>query len=293
MATIAFLGIGKMGAGMARSLLRAGHVVRAWNRDAAKAKALAGDGAAVASSPAEAARGADAVFSMVADDEASTRVWLAADGALAAAPKGALAIECSTISHGHVRRLADAAAARGLRFLDCPVNGGPAAAAEGKLMLLVGAPPETLEAARPLLQPIGTSIIRFGGIGTATAFKLINNLLGAVHVASLAEAVALAARAGLDHAALIAALENGPCASPHVKRLAAAMVENRTPATPGRATGLREKDARYALAMANGLGAGMAIGDAAYAWYARAKPELGGEDDSAMVRLVGARGGRP
>jgi 3-hydroxyisobutyrate dehydrogenase-like beta-hydroxyacid dehydrogenase len=293
MATVAFLGTGAMGAGMARSLRRAGHAVVAWHRDAAKARALAADGVTVAPSPAAAARGVEAAFAMVADDEASSRVWLAPDGALAALPAGAFAIECSTVSHGHVAALAAAAASRGLRYLDCPVNGGPSVAAQGGLTLLVGAPEASLEAARPLLGAIGTSIIRFGEIGAGTAFKLVNNLLGAVHVASLAEAVALAARAGLDREALVRALENGPCASPHVKRLAAAMVEDRAPATPGLAIGLREKDARYALAMARGLGAGAAVGEAAYAWYAQAKPGLGGEDDARLVRLVRERGGRP
>ena len=111
MARIAFLGLGKMGSGMAACLIRAGHEVNVWNRSSGKAGPLAAEGAIVAKTPAEAASGADAVFSMVADDAASERVWLGDDGALGSASPKALAIECSTISHGHVARLAEAAAA--------------------------------------------------------------------------------------------------------------------------------------------------------------------------------------
>lgn len=292
MATVAFLGLGKMGSGMARSLRRAGHDVAAWNRTPAKARALAAEGVTIAPTPAEAARGADAVFSMVADDEASTRVWLAPDGALPAMRPGAFAIECSTVSYVHAASLSRAAGARELRYVDCPVNGPPRMAAEGKLTLLVGAAAADLEAARPLLEAVGASILHFGAVGTGTAFKLINNLLGAVHIASLAEAIALAGRIGLDRATLVAAIESGPCASPHVRRLAAPMAEGRLSDVPGLSIGLREKDARYSLDMARGLDAGMAVGAAAHAWYALARPELGAEDDSALVRTVTARGGR-
>lgn len=289
MASIAVLGLGKMGIGMAQSLRRAGHTVSAWNRSPGKALPLASQGITIAKTPADAATGADAIFSMVADDDASRRVWLAADGALAAARRGAFAIECSTISYGHVSELAREAGARGLRYIDCPVNGLPAVAAQGKLTLLVGAAPDDLAAARPILDAVGQSILYFGTIGTGTAFKLINNLFGAVQIAGLAEAVALANRIGLDREALIAAIDSGPCASPHVKRLVAAMVEGRLSAAPGLSIGLREKDARYSLAMAHGLEAGMPVGTAAHAWYAAAKPEHGADDDSALIATVAAR----
>jgi 3-hydroxyisobutyrate dehydrogenase-like beta-hydroxyacid dehydrogenase len=205
---------------------------------------------------------------------------------------GAFAIECSTVSYGHVTALAAKAQAAGLRFIDCPVNGAPTAAAEGKLTLLVGASAADLEAARPLLAAISTSILHFGAIGSGSAFKLINNLYGAVQIAGLAEAVALANRIGLDKEVLIAAVETGPCASPHVKRLVRGMVESRIADMPGLSIGLREKDARYSLAMAQGLGAGMAVGQVAHRWYATAKPMSGAEDDSALVATVAARNGQ-
>ena len=293
MSNVAFLGLGKMGSGMAGCLSAAGHSVSVWNRSPAKAEPLVAKGARLAESPADAARGADAIFSMVADDEASARVWQADDGALTTASAGALAIECSTISHGHVVQLSDAARARGLTYIDCPVNGPPSAAADGELILLVGAAPADLAQARPFLDVIAGSVLHFGAVGTGTAFKLINNLLGAVHIASIAEAVSLANKLGLDRDTLIAAVETGPCASPHVKRVVAPMVDGIESPTPALSIGLREKDARYCLGMAKDNDVGMAVGETAYSWYATAAKNLGHADDSLLVQAVTAARGRP
>ena len=292
MAKTAFLGLGKMGSGMAGCLLAAGHEVRVWNRSAERAAPLAAEGATVAASPAEAAAGADAVFSMVADDHASERMWLADDGALSTLEPGALAIECSTISHEHVGRLAEAAAARGGAYLDCPVNGPPSAAASGDLILLVGAAQEDLERARPLLETVSASILHFGAVGTGTAFKLINNLLGAVHIASIAEAAHLARKLKLDTETLIAAVETGPCASPHVKRMIRPMAEGRLADQFGLAIGLREKDSRYCLGMAQAFQTGLSVGEAAYAWYRLAAERLADQDDSAMLQVATEHNGK-
>ena len=178
---IACLGMGKMGAGIASNLLGLGHEVSVWNRSPETCAPLAAIGGWVADSPAEAAKGADVAISIISDDDASDRVWLAEDGALAALSPGAFVIECSTISHGQCAKLAADAAARGLRYLDAPMNGGPHLAASGEMILLVGAADADLAAARPLLEQMSGKILHFGAVGTGTAFKLINNLLGAVH----------------------------------------------------------------------------------------------------------------
>lgn len=292
MANVAFLGLGKMGSGMAACLLGAGHQVSVWNRSAERAAPLVEAGANAAASPAQAAEDADAVFAMIADDEASSRVWTADDGAFATAPRGALVIECSTISHGQVMRLSKAAAARGLTYIDSPVNGPPAAAAKGELILLVGAADADLAKARPFLEIVSSSILHFGAIGTGTAFKLTNNLMGAVHIAALAEVVALAGKLGLDKETLIAAIDSGPCASPHVKRLVRPMVEGRLSDVPGLSIGLREKDSRYCLGLADDSGQGMDLGRVAHAWYALAAGPSAAEDDSALLQTVAKQGGR-
>lgn len=292
MTKLAFRGLGKMGQGMAARLVGAGHDVRVWNRSPGKAAGLIAAGAAEAATPKDAAEGAEAVFSMVADDPASDTCWFGANGAMAALTPGAFVIECSTVSHGQSGKLAAAAAERGLRYLDCPVNGPPAMAAEGELTLLVGAEPANLDAARPWLEAISSSILHFGPTGTGTAYKLINNLLGAVHVAATAEAAHLARALGLDVETTAAAIETGPVGSPHAKRMIRPMMEGRPADTFGLAIGLREKDSRYCLAMAHGMGLTLSLGENAHDWYAAAARTHGSEDDSLLLETIARHQGK-
>lgn len=255
MARIAFVGLGRMGRGMAGRLLAAGHELSVFNRTAEKALPLAERGARAAESPADAADGASAVFVMVGDDTASRSVWLGPDGALAGRPEpGALAIECSTLSHGWVLELADAVRGEGLRYLDCPVTGLPDAAAAGRLTLLVGADAADFDDARPLLEPVSAERLRFGPVGAGTAYKLIINLMGAVQIAAAAEAMALAERAGLDLDQVARAIATGQAASPQVVRNSRRMAEgdhDRDIVFSGR---LRHKDATYGVRLAESLG---------------------------------------
>ena len=292
MAQIGFLGLGMMGRGMASCLVKAGHTVTVWNRSPDKADAVVAAGAALAVSPQAAARGADVVFSMVADDLASDQCWFGEGGALDALAAGAFVVECSTISHKQSAKIAEATTTRQLRYIDCPVNGPPSAAAEGELILLVGADPEDLEAAKPWLETLSSSILHFGPVGTGTAYKLINNLLGAVHVAAVAEAAHLARKLGLDVETTVAAVKTGPVGSPHTNRMIQPMLEGRTSDSTGLAIRLREKDARYCLEMARGLGLTMTIGEGAHAWYATASKTYGAQDDSLMLNTVSAHDGK-
>src|ERR1700759_2600783 len=139
MARVAFIGLGRMGHGMAGRYLDAGFAVSVWNCSKAKADDLIARGARWATSPEDAAIDAEAVVTMVADDEASRQVWLSTNGAAATMKAGTLAIECSTVSHAHALSMARELGSRGLIYIDCPVTGLPEAAAAGKLTLLVGA----------------------------------------------------------------------------------------------------------------------------------------------------------
>src|SRR4051812_14687802 len=135
MARIAFIGLGRMGHGMAGRYLDAGFTVAVWNRSKAKAEDLIARGARWATSPEDAAIDADAVVTMVADDEASRAVWLTKDGAGATMKAGTLAIECSTVSYRHALDLARELRGRGLIYIDCPVTRLPDAAAAGEMTL--------------------------------------------------------------------------------------------------------------------------------------------------------------
>src|SRR6201996_4959654 len=162
MPRVAFIGLGRMGRGMAGRYLDAGFKLSVWNRGKAKAEDLIARGARWSTSPEDAAIDADAVVTMVADDQASRAVWFGANGAAATMKAGTFAIECSTVSHDHALHLARELHSRGLIYLDCPVTGLPDAAAQGRLTLLVGANAADLERARPFLEPLSSSIRHFG-----------------------------------------------------------------------------------------------------------------------------------
>ena len=286
MTHVAFLGLGRMGHGMAGRYIDAGFTVTVWNRSKAKADDLIARGARWAASPKDAAIDADAVVSMVADDEASRAVWLAIDGAAAAMRAGALAIECSTVSHRHALDLARELRGRGLVYIDSPVTGLPDAAAAGKLTLLVGAEAADLDKARPFLAPISTTIRHFGPVGCGTVYKLINNLMGAIQIAGIAEGLAIAEHAGLDMKLVLEAIEAGVAASPQVVRHSKRMVA-RDFGGATFAAALRYKDAAYAVALAESLLADQPVmGRAAVEAYARAKAHAPNDDEGKMIEVV-------
>src|SRR5882757_2997938 len=285
MAKVAFIGLGRMGHGMAGRYLEGDFTVAVWNRSKSKADDLIARGARWAASPADAADGADAVVTMVADDEASRAVWLGESGAAAAMKAGSLAIECSTVSHQHALDMARELRGRGLVYIDCPVTGLPQAAATGKLTLLVGAEPADLVSAKPYLAPIGDVVRHFGAVGTGTVFKLINNLMGAVQIASLAEGVAMAEQAGLDMNLVAEAMATGAVASPQVIRHSKRMVARDFSGASFTAT-LRRKDAAYAVALAETLLAGVPVGRAALAVYDNATAHAPDDDEGKMIEIV-------
>jgi 3-hydroxyisobutyrate dehydrogenase len=286
MPRVAFIGLGRMGHGMAGRYLDAGFAVAVWNRSEAKAADLIARGAHWATSPEDAAIDADAVVTMVADDAASRAVWLGQDGAAATMKAGTLAIECSTVSYHHALHLSRELHARGLIYIDCPVTGLPDAAASGKLTLLVGATATDLDKARPFLEPLSSTIRHFGEVGTGTVYKLINNLMGAIQIAGIAEGLAIAEQAGLDMKLVLEAIASGVAASPqvvrHSKRMAARHFDGAT-----FTASLRHKDAAYAVALAESLLADAPVmGRAAVAAYERAKSVAPDDDEAKMIEIV-------
>jgi 3-hydroxyisobutyrate dehydrogenase len=286
MTRVAFIGLGRMGHGMAGRYLDAGFTLSVWNRSRAKAEDLIARGARWATSPEDAAIDADAVVTMVADDQASRAVWLSRDGAAATMKAGTLAIECSTVSYQHALDVSRELRHRGLIYIDSPVTGLPDAAAAGKLTLLVGADTADLELARPYLVPLSSSIRHFGAVGSGTVYKLINNLMGAIQIAGVAEGLAIAEQAGLDMKLVLEALETGVAASPQVIRHSKRMVARNFSGATFTAA-LRHKDAAYAVALAESLLAGAPImGRAAVEAYDQAKAYAPDDDEGKMIEIV-------
>jgi len=268
MARIAFLGTGAMGAGMAGRLIEAGHDVVLYNRTRARADKVAAARAGVADSPRAAAEGAEAVFAMVGDDEASAAVWDGPDGALAAdhAP-GAFAIECSTLSHDRVMDLGEAARAAGYRYIDAPVTGLADTAARGELTLLVGAETADLGAARAYLAPLSKAIVHFGPVGAGTVYKLMINLMGSVQIAAAAEGLVIAEAGGLDLAQVNATLETGMAAAPQVVRNTRQMIAGDHESNIVFSGHWRHKDTLYGVRLARKLGLDAGLGKAALAAF--------------------------
>lgn len=276
------LGLGLMGSGMASRLLEAGFPLTVYNRNPAKTTPLAAAGAHVAASPREAAARADVIFSMVADDVAARAVWLdARHGALAAAVPGTVCVESSTVTVGWVRELSAAAAARGCDFLDAPVTGSRLQAAAGELNFLVGGASATLEKIRPVLAAMGRSATHLGPVGSGALLKLINNFLCGVQLASLAEALAMIERGGLDRTRALEVLHTGAPGSPLVKALSARMTA--ADYTPNFLLRLMAKDLGYALGQGGALSVELATGAAALGVFQKAIAAGHGEQDMSAV----------
>jgi len=283
MQRVALLGLGTMGAGMAANWLAKGFALSVWNRTPGKAEALAAKGASVALTPREAAAGADFVFAMVADDAASRSVWLGADGALAGAKAGAILVESSTLTPDWVRELGGHARAKGCGFLDAPVGGSRQAAASGELRFFVGGEPATFEAARPALAAVGSKMDLLGSVGAGATWKLINNQLVAAQTAALAEALEVAEKAGFKKEQISELIHEGAAASPIVKIKLPRMLELDFEPTDF-ALHLMLKDARYATALAQSLGAPADMISGAVKAFARAEAKgLSAKDIAAVV----------
>jgi 3-hydroxyisobutyrate dehydrogenase len=283
MQRVAILGLGIMGGGMAANWLAKGFEVAVWNRTASKAQALTGKGAKVAATPREAATGADFIFAMVADDNASRSVWLGADGALAGAKSGAIGVESSTLTPDWVRELGRLAEAKGVGFLDAPVGGSRPAAEGGQLRFFVGGNPQTYESARPALSAVGTKMDLLGPLGAGATWKLINNQLAAGQIAALAEALEVAKKAGFEDEQISELILGGAPASPIVRLKLPRMLAQDFEPTDF-ALNLMLKDARYAAALAQSLGAPAGMIEGAAKAFARADAKgLGAKDIAAVV----------
>lgn len=278
---VALFGLGIMGTGMARRLLSGGFPLTVWNRDPAKATALASAGAKAAATPREAVTGAEFVFSMLADDRASRGVWLGSDGALAAAAPGAVLIECSTLTVEWITELTQAATARGVEFLDAPVTGSKAQAAAGELNFLVGGSAATLEKARPVLAAMSRSITHLGPAGSGSLIKLINNFVCGVQVAAIGEAIAMIERSGLERTRALEVLLNGAPGSPLVKLIAGRMTSSDF--TPNFLLRLLAKDLGYAIQEAGRQSLELTTAKAALTDFERAIAAGHGDKDMSAV----------
>jgi 3-hydroxyisobutyrate dehydrogenase-like beta-hydroxyacid dehydrogenase len=275
---IAFLGLGKMGAPKAHRLLAAGHELTVWNRTRERAEALAAEGAHVAATPAEAAREADAVLTMLFDDAANESVLFGPEGVLDALKPGALHISCSTISVALSERLTAEHASRNQLFVAAPVFGRPSVAEEGRLWIVVAGPEDAVATAHPLLASLSRGISFIGAEPRqAHALKLGGNFLISAMIHSLGEAFVYAAGQGIEPEAFLETVNSALFQSPFYAAYGNVMLH--PPQQPGATVELGAKDLRLLREAAASRHTGLTLADSLAEIFAQARQSgLGGED---------------
>jgi 3-hydroxyisobutyrate dehydrogenase len=282
---VGVVGLGTMGAPMARHLLAAGHEVAVWNRTASRAEPLVALGARQASSPAGAAEGADAVVTCVSDDPDLDAVVLGRQGVAAGLKPGGVLVDCSTVSPSMARGLAEELARDGRHFVDAPVSGGSEGAERGTLTVFTGGTEAAVELAMPVLRAFGKEITHLGPAGAGQAAKAVNQIILAGVYMGVAEGLVFAERAGLPAEALLRALSAGAADSWVLRNRSKNVVESQYPL--GFRTSLHLKDVRIGLREAQALGLSLDVA----ALVAKAEERLveagfGDEDVSNVARHV-------
>ncbi len=255
MSTVAFLGLGRMGLPMAARLVEAGHTVTVWNRSADKAEAFAAAyGAQAASTVVQAARNAEFVVTMLADDAALKGVYESENGLLGQVDFGAIAIDMSTVAPETVTELAARVRKHGDEFIDAPVSGSVAAATAGTLTIMAGGDTGTVDRARPVLEAMGSPVIHMGPNGSGASMKLVVNAIVHSLNGAVSEALVLAERVGIGRESAYAVLLNSAVAAPFVQYRQAAF-ERPGDVPVAFRLALAAKDLRLALALAERTGA--------------------------------------
>jgi 3-hydroxyisobutyrate dehydrogenase-like beta-hydroxyacid dehydrogenase len=254
-----------MGRPMAANLLKAGFPVTVWNRTAARTEPLVAQGAKAAASPREAAAGADVLITIVSDPPALEQVMEGENGALAGLRRGSVLIDSSTVSPTLARRIAAACAERGVEFLDAPVTGGTWGAEKGELVFMVGGPAATLSRVEPVLGAMGKRWFHLGPHGAGQTVKLAMNMLFALEVDALAEALALATAGGVPGEKLVEVMQSSMGRAPVLDVKAPLLLKGEYP--PSFPLRLMHKDLTLALELAKQLGVSLPAGAAAREAY--------------------------
>ena len=289
MTTVAFIGLGAMGAPMVGHLIRAGHTVRAFVRRPEAADAARQLGAEPFFTPAEAAQGAAVVFTNVTSSEDVREVLLGQNGVVEGAAPGTICVDHSTISPIVTREIAQALAARGIEALDCPVSGGTVGAPAATLTIMVGGKAEVLEKVRPLLEQIGKTITHIGDSGAGQVAKLCNQIAQVVNIEGIAEAMRFAGAQGVDTAKVFQAMSTGMAGSRMLDMLGPKMVTRDFSA--GIESRLHAKDFGLAADIATEIGLELPAMRATSAQLGELMDQGWGKDDtSSLLKVLELKG---
>ena len=288
---IGFLGLGAMGTPMALRLIAAGHELSVWNRTEGRTKPLLREGAIAAATPAEAELGADAVITMLFDDEANEQVLFGPNGLLDALEPGGLHISCSTISVALSERLTAEHARRGIDFVAAPVFGRPNVAADGRLWIVVAGSDAAIQRARPVLEPLSRGISVIGSEPRqAHALKLGGNFLISAMIHSLSEAFVYAEAQGIEPATFLEAVNSALFQSPFYAAYGNVMLH--PPENAGATIALGMKDIRLLREAAAGTKTRLSLADTLAEIFGQAQEAGLGNEDWAVgqYRMAQRRG---
>jgi 3-hydroxyisobutyrate dehydrogenase len=282
---VGFIGLGIMGRGMARNLLKAGFDLRVWNRTASRMDELVAEGATAATSPADIAAQSDVIITCVSDTPDVETVILGESGVIAGIKAGALVIDMSTISPQATQAIAAKLVERGAQMLDAPVSGGSEGAARGTLSIMVGGDAAQIERAMPIFQAMGKTITHVGDHGAGQTVKLVNQILVVGNMLAAAEALLFAQSGGVDLHKALAAVVGGAAGS--------WMLSNRGPQVlardwrPGFTIDLQQKDIRLVLAAADQLGVPLPGTALIFQLYRTLQAQgLGAEGNHALIKAL-------
>jgi 3-hydroxyisobutyrate dehydrogenase-like beta-hydroxyacid dehydrogenase len=286
MAKVAFIGLGVMGSPMAGHLARAGHAVTVYNRTRAKADAwVAKHGGRRADSPAQAAAGAELVFSCVGDDPDLRAVTLGPEGSFQSTAQGAVHVDHTTSSAGIARELAAEAAQRGFAFLDAPVSGGQSGAENGALTVMVGGDAAAFERARPVMAHFARAVTLMGPAGAGQLTKMVNQICVVGVVQGLAEAIDFGLRAGLDMKRALEVISKGAAQSWQMENRGPTMIDDKFDF--GFATDWMRKDLGICLAEGARNGATLPVTRMIEGFYGEVQAMGGGRwDSSALIKRL-------
>jgi 2-hydroxy-3-oxopropionate reductase len=291
MKRVGFIGLGIMGGPMAANLVKAGFEVTGYNRSRPAVERLAKAGGKAAASIAEAVNGADAVITMLPDSPDVEEVALGPDGVLESAREGLLYVDMSTIRPEVARQVAKAGTEKGVRVLDAPVSGGEQGAIEGSLSIMAGGSADDFEAAEPLFEPLGKTIVHVGPSGAGQTVKAANQLIVAGTIQLVAEAIVLLEAAGVDTEAAVRVLAGGLAGNRVLERKGASMLARQF--KPGFRVDLHHKDLGITLAAARELGVVIPAGALVAQLMASLRAQGHGSlDHSALLLLIEQLSGR-
>ena len=282
--TIGFIGVGAMGGGMARNLLKAGYALVVNDIDNAKVEVMVAAGAKAAATPADVARQSVRTITMVETTAQTEEVILGNNGIITGAARGHVVAMMSTIDPNAAKRICDRSHDAGIAMLDAPVSGGSARAASGELSVIAGGEAAVFESCGPMFKAMSTNQFHVGGIGQGLALKLVNNLLIQVNTVAIAEAFVMGAKAGLDPQVMYDVIKVSTGASFALDYRVPRMIAGDF--KPGGTVDISYKDQELETAFAKSLGVPLLLANVSQQVYQMARAQgLAKEDGASIVKV--------